>query len=190
MTDTAFDKSIYDKLFMIQTEVGKVAKESTNPFYNSKYFDINKLIEHVHPLLHKYGLLLMQPIEDGQVKSIIFDPATEEQVISSIPLPNIDDPQAIGKVITYYRRYTLASLLALQAEDDDGNAGHVASKRQQKPWLNEGTKEWQNAETKLNAGEITMRDITQHYRLNKKALEHFQSIDVHVDSFHSHRRLI
>jgi hypothetical protein len=68
MTDTTFDKSIYDKLFMIQTEVGKVAKESTNPFYNSKYFDINKLIEHVHPLLHKYGLLLMQPIEDGQVR--------------------------------------------------------------------------------------------------------------------------
>ena len=176
MTDTAFDKSIYDKLFMIQTEVGKVAKESTNPFYNSKYFDINKLIEHVHPLLHKYGLLLMQPIEDGQVKSIIFDPATEEQVISSIPLPNIDDPQAIGKVITYYRRYTLASLLALQAEDDDGNAGHQAYKQEQKAWLNEGTKEWANAEQKLAAGEITMREITQHYRLNKQARAYFESI--------------
>ena len=176
MNDTTFDKSIYDKLFMIQTEVGKVAKDSTNPFYNSKYFDINKLIEHIHPFLFKNNLLLMQPIEDGQVKSIIIDVESGEQVISSIPMPNIDDPQAIGKVITYYRRYTLASLLALQAEDDDGNAGHVASKRQQMPWLNEGTKEWQNAETKLNAGEITMREITQHYRLNKQARAYFESI--------------
>jgi hypothetical protein len=78
----------------------------------------------------------------------------------------------------------------LQAEDDDGIAGHQAYKQEQKAWLNEGTKEWANAERKLAAGEITMSDITQHYRLNKKALEHFQSIDVHVDSFHSHRRLI
>jgi len=178
MNDTTIDKSIYDKLFMIQTEVGKVAKESTNPFYNSKYFDINKLIEHIHPLLHKYGLLLMQPIEDGQVKSIIIDIDTEDQVASSLNVPEIDDPQAIGKVITYYRRYTLASLLALQAEDDDGNAGHVAVKQQQKPWLNEGTKEWLNAENKMKAGDITMREITQHYRLNKQARAYFESIAI------------
>jgi len=173
---TTKNKTIYEKLFLIQTEVGKVAKDSTNPFYNSKYFDINKLIEHIHPFLFKNNLLLMQPIEDGQVKSIIMDVETEDQVISSIPMPNIDDPQAIGKVITYYRRYTLASLLALQAEDDDGNAGHQAYKQEQKAWLNEGTKEWDNAETKLRAGEITVRDITQHYRLNKNARAYFESL--------------
>jgi hypothetical protein len=35
-------------------------------------------------------------------------------------LPNLQDPQ-LGSAITYYRRYTLQSLLGLQAEDDDGN---------------------------------------------------------------------
>jgi hypothetical protein len=36
-------------------------------------------------------------------------------------LPNLQDPQKLGSAITYYRRYTLQSLLGLQAEDDDGN---------------------------------------------------------------------
>jgi len=31
------------------------------------------------------------------------------------------DPQKIGSAITFYRRYTLQSLLGLQSEDDDGN---------------------------------------------------------------------
>jgi hypothetical protein len=33
----------------------------------------------------------------------------------------------MGSAITYYRRYSLQSLLALQAEDDDGN---LASKKE------------------------------------------------------------
>ena len=47
--------------------------------------------------------------------------------MSSIPLGDITDPQKLGGAITYYRRYTLQSLLGLQAEDDDGN---TASGRQ------------------------------------------------------------
>ena len=41
--------------------------------------------------------------------------------MSSIPLGDISDPQKLGGAITYYRAYTLQSLLGLQAEDDDGN---------------------------------------------------------------------
>jgi hypothetical protein len=43
-----------------------VIKTATNPFFKSKYFDINSLIEQVDPLLEKNGLLLLQPIEDGK----------------------------------------------------------------------------------------------------------------------------
>ena len=37
-------------------------------------------------------------------------------------MPQQNDPQKLGSAITYYRRYTLASLLALQAEDDDAQS--------------------------------------------------------------------
>ena len=74
-------ENLHTKLFKLQTEIGSISKDSKNPFFNSKYFDIN----------------------------------------SSIKLPKNLDAQKLGSAITYFRRYTLQSLLALQAGDDDGN---------------------------------------------------------------------
>ena len=42
-------------------------------------------------------------------------------------LPTNLDAQKIGSAITYFRRYTLASLLGLQAQDDDGNSASNVS---------------------------------------------------------------
>ena len=52
---------------------------------------------------------------------------------SFITIPeNITDPQKLGSAITYFRRYTLKSLLAIAEEDDDGN-------RAAKPFLSTKT---------------------------------------------------
>ena len=127
--------SIYKKLFEAKKEIGKISKDSTNPFFKSKYFDINSLLEHVEPILQKNNLILLQPIIDGKVRTEIRDAekdgSTKESfVYSEMLLPNIQDPQKLGSAITYYRRYTLQSLLGLQAEDDDSNS---ASKHVNKP---------------------------------------------------------
>ncbi len=113
--------NIYNKLYKLQSEIGAISKDTTNSFYKSKYFDINTLIKQLQPLLEKNNLVLLQPITDMQVKSIIVD-LDGGSVESSMLLPDIQDPQKIGSAITYYRRYTLTSLLALQAEDDDANS--------------------------------------------------------------------
>jgi len=113
--------SIYKKLFEAKKEIGKISKDSTNPFFKSKYFDVNSLLEHVEPILSKHDLVLLQPIANGFVSTVIVDIETSEKVESSLALPNIQDPQKLGSAITYYRRYTLQSLLGLQAEDDDAN---------------------------------------------------------------------
>lgn len=137
--------SIYKKLFQVKLEIGKLIKNEINPFFQSKYFDVNQLIEHVEPLLHKNNLLLMQPIKDNKVISTITDIDSGENVTSEIELPVFQDPQKTGSAITYYRRYTLQSLLGLQAEDDDGNK--TIQNAQNKPkitqWLTE--KEFQEA---------------------------------------------
>ena len=126
--------NLHEKLFKLRSEVGKVSKDSDNPFFRSKYFDVNGLLEHIQPLLDAHKLLLTQPIEDKAVMSRLTDIESGESVVSSLTLPDIQDPQKIGSAITYYRRYTLASLLALQAEDDDGNK--ASGKSESKPWLN------------------------------------------------------
>jgi hypothetical protein len=112
---------LYKKLLAAKKEIGKISKDSTNPFFKSKYFDVNALLEHVEPILQAHGLVLLQPIKDNVVLTIIVDSESGEQIESGITLSNLTDPQKLGSAITYYRRYTLQSLLGLQAEDDDAN---------------------------------------------------------------------
>jgi len=122
------ENNIYKKIFDLQSEIGVISKDANNPFFKSKYFDINSLIKQLHPLLIKNKLVLLQPIVNGSVKTIIAG-LDGSSVESSLELPTNLDAQKIGSAITYYMRYTLASLLGLQAVDDDGNnTASVASK--------------------------------------------------------------
>ena len=129
-------KNIYSKLFALQNELGTITKDTKNPFYKSKYFDINSLIKQLTPILEKHNLLLLQPIENGEQYSRIIDIDSSDSVESSLSLPTDLDTQKIGGAITYYRRYTLVALLGLQAEDDDGNT--ATGKLPQPKGFNEG----------------------------------------------------
>lgn len=123
--------SIYKKILSAKKEMEAITKDSKNPFFKSNYFDVNKLLLEVEPILQKHDLLLLQPLQDGLVKSIIYDPENGENVSSSLQLPEIKDPQKIGIAITYYRRYTLQSLLSLQGKDDDGNTASEEIRKQE-----------------------------------------------------------
>lgn len=127
--------SIYKKLFEAKKEIGKISKDSTNPFFKSKYFDINSLLEHVEPILQKHELLLLQPIVNNKQQTVIIDIETGEKEISEIELSDIKDPQKKGSEITYFRRYTAQNILGLQAEDDDGNKAVKAQETQVKAQL-------------------------------------------------------
>ena len=114
-------KELLKKIDKVKKGIGKVVKDKENPFYKSRYTDINSLLEQIEPLLEKEGLLLLQPIRDSKVSSVIIDLENGEEYESSMILPELSDPQKMGSAVTYYRRYTLTSLLAIQSEDDDGN---------------------------------------------------------------------
>ena len=119
---TKKEKNIYQKLAAAKAEIGAISKDSTNPFFKSKYFDINGLLAHVEPILQKNGLICLQPIIDGSVVTKIVDVDCIDFIESSIALTDERDPQKLGSQISYFRRYTLSSLLAIQAEDDDANS--------------------------------------------------------------------
>lgn len=144
---------IYTKLLNAKKSIGKVHKNAKNPHFKNNYADINALIEAVEPILLENGLVLLQPVLNGKVITRIVDVETGENVESIMELPTLSNPQQMGSAITYYRRYTLQSLLSLQADDDDGNA---ASKPQPKakPTLNE--KGFNQAIERIIAGEIEL----------------------------------
>ena len=176
--------SLNDKLFNLQQKIGTISKDAKNPFYKSKYFDINSLISQLQPLFEKNRLLLLQPIIEDVVYSKIKCIDSGESEISGLKLPPITDPQKLGGAITYYRRYTLASLLGLQAVDDDGNTAsgitkaptskvkinktpiaNVVLKNEEKPWLNPNTPEYAQAIAHLKGGG-GMEAIESKYRMS------------------------
>lgn len=169
--------NIYSKLYELQNELGVISKDATNPFYKSKYFDINSLIGQLKPLLQKHNLVLLQPINHNQVRSVIYD-LDGGSVESSIELPINLDAQKLGSAITYFRRYTLTSLLALQAVDDDANLASQGIvpfqsqesykiKNKSKPVLLENTPQFKNAFAAMKEGK-TIYDIKEHYKINKE----------------------
>ena len=184
-------KSIIEKLFNIQQEIGKMSKDSTNPFHNSKYFDINQLMDSLIPLLGKNELFLTQPLKHvpdcGHLLKTEFHCFETGEIFcsSSMMIPDDPNPQKVGSMITYYRRYSLVSALGIQAEDDDGNAaakpkqtkddGNAAAKPKQtkddKPWLNPNTDEWIKAIAYIGSGKGTIQNIKRKYKISKKAEE-------------------
>jgi hypothetical protein len=118
------------KLWHAKQEIGKVYKNANNPHFKRSYADLNAILQTVEPILLAHGLLLMQPINDGCVITRIFDPETATCVESSMRLPEATTPQQMGSAVSYYRRYSLTSLLCLQTTDDDAE---MASKPKAKP---------------------------------------------------------
>ena len=168
----------------------KMKKDSDNPFFKSKYFDVNQLIEAIRPELIKHDLLLLQPIENDRVITRIIDVESGDSIEAGIKLSDNVKPQDIGSEITYYRRYTLQSLLGVEAEDDDGNisSGNTTkskpksnskpkAKDDDKPWLGEEMVEaWQKAEDAIRDGKAEPRDLRKKYKVSRANMEYFESI--------------
>lgn len=118
-------KNLYAKLLKVQAEIKPIEKDSQNPHFKNFYFDISGLLSAVKPILTANGIVLVQPImvdERGQkLTTILTDNDSGERMVSEMRLPELTDPQKLGAVISYYRRYALTSLLALEGEDNDGN---------------------------------------------------------------------
>ena len=131
------EKTLFINLFNAKKEIGKITKDSKNPFFKSNYLSLNGLIESISEPLINNGLVFIQPIEDGILKTKIINVNDGELVSSEMVLPDLKDPQKLGSAITYYRRYTLQSLLGLQAEDDDGNSAKPKPKPVELPPITE-----------------------------------------------------
>jgi hypothetical protein len=163
--------NIYYKLSLVKQEIGVLSKNAKNPFFKSDYLDLNGILSAVEPLLFKHGLVLLQPINMNEVMTLITDTETEQSVQSQVIIPcNITDPQKLGSAITYFRRYTLQSLLALQAVDDDGNH---ASKPEPKILNKE---RFNDALTAIKGGKITAEYLKNEWDLSVEQLSELENL--------------
>ena len=114
--------TINTKLLEFQKKIGIIKKDSKNPHFKNTYASLTQILSEVKPLLTECGLILIQPISLEGVGTTIIDFETGEKIETVISLPTNLNPQQLGSAITYFRRYTLASLLSLEIDDDDAQS--------------------------------------------------------------------
>jgi hypothetical protein len=111
-----------------QEEFPAINKEKTAKAgnYSYNYASLDAFLNACRPVLAKHGIALVQPFEiDGDMPVLLTELRhTSGEVISSrFPLlrrPETD--QQLGSTLTYLRRYTLAAMLGVAAEEDvDGD---------------------------------------------------------------------
>jgi hypothetical protein len=118
-------KQISTALLKAQSEMSNPKKGATNPFFKSKYADLNAIREAVIPTLNENGISVLQPIVhvDGKnfVKTILLHESGElMESLTEIIYNKQNDAQAQGSGISYARRYALQSFVCVGADDDDG----------------------------------------------------------------------
>lgn len=129
-------KEIATALLKAQSEMSNPKKGSANPYFKSKYADLNAVREAVIPVLNANGISVLQPMTtvDGKnyIKTVLLHESGETiESLTEIIYAKTNDAQAQGSGITYARRYGLQSLVCVGADDDDGNAASRPPKKEE-----------------------------------------------------------
>lgn len=117
-------------------ETKDIAPDSTNPFHKSKYASLSAHLNYIKPIFAKNGLAILQfPTSASDtyawtkgekhigavgIKTIIIHKngeSIEESCI--VPVDVGTSGQQAGALLTYLRRYALASVAGIATEDDD-----------------------------------------------------------------------
>lgn len=124
-------------------ETKDIAPDSTNPFHKSKYASLSAHLNYIKPIFAKNGLAILQfptsavdtyswtknekHIGAVGIKTIVIHKngeSIEESCI--IPIDVGTSGQQAGAILTYLRRYALASVAGVATEDDDAEIDRIA----------------------------------------------------------------
>lgn len=140
------NKTLIQKLFELKQKSIVLLRDEQA--FNYKYADLSQIQDKIAPALEELRLLIVHATKDGKVCTTIYDVDDAKQFAQSeIDIGKINttrewtdnkwvrtieiteqDPQAVGSIITYYRRYNLLQLLDLKTEDNDGASASPRAK--------------------------------------------------------------
>lgn len=135
------ETKIYGKLTKFKEKEIEIKKDAK--WFNYTYATLWTILDAITPALKDLKLLFTHRVENSEVKTKLVDIESWEFIESSIPIwlveskriekytddktkKNIEtvesnslDPQWVGAIITYYRRYNIVAILDLEIEDND-----------------------------------------------------------------------
>lgn len=118
---------LHAALAKAQAALTPALKDSTNPHFRNKYADLTSVWDACRKPLTDNGLCVTQTFETEDQVLVLVTTLRHIQggtVLSRLPVVSKDpqNPQALGSSITYMRRYALASMVGVVADDDDGQS--------------------------------------------------------------------
>jgi hypothetical protein len=139
-TGTNGGGKLAEALSKAQSAFPKVAKSRTAKIesrregarsFSYKYADFASILEAITPALSKNGLAISQftrvaARDDVRLVTRLMH-ASGEILEAEYPLPLLDDPKAMGSLLTYHKRYGVCGIVAIAPdEDDDGTSAQDA----------------------------------------------------------------
>lgn len=139
---------IYKALAEFQQDCPAILKETTG--HNYKYADLPAILAVINPLLKDKGLGFYQLVNVSTLETVVFHAESGESIKSNTYLPvdgivyeevtkkgpngdyvtnvikgfeGMNKAQAIGSLITYFRRYALSAILGIVTEMDTDGTG-------------------------------------------------------------------
>ena len=109
-------------------DIKQPLKDKANPFFKSKYVPLENIAEVIDEVAPKHGLAYLQEAyttdtgQTGVVTRLVHESGEYYETEPLVLNADKNNAQGQGSVITYARRYQLASLFGITSdEDDDGN---------------------------------------------------------------------
>lgn len=127
--------AVAEALAKAQGEMQPAMKDSENPFFKSRYADLASVWNACRDALSNHGLAVIQIVETRfETDRTILDctsrlmHATGQWIEGTLSAETENpNPQQLGSLTTYLRRYGLSALVGVAPDDDDD--GNVASGR-------------------------------------------------------------
>jgi hypothetical protein len=129
-------KELATALSKVQGELTYAKKDSANPFFKSRYADLESVWDACRSLLAANGLSVIQMpgnYFEGRMWLVTKLCHTSGEWIEqemSVPVQK-PDAQGAGSALTYMRRYALAAFVGVVQADDDANSISITPKTMQ-----------------------------------------------------------
>ena len=141
--DLVAEMSLYQRLSKARLEVlaNGTHKSGINPHASFDYFKLEDIVPLANPIMDRWGLLMQLTFEDTFARAYIRDTIGDrEPIVFQVPFALILEPgkfrmnevQAMGSSVTYFRRYMYFLVLDL-IENDPIDSGIVPNMPKEEP---------------------------------------------------------
>jgi len=159
----------------VQAKLPVMPMDGYNPYFDSRFTTLGKVLETLMPIVREEGLVIIQPTIGGDgnvgVETLIFHTKSEQHLSFKVvaPVQGNNLGQESGKLISYFRRYSIASFFMMYSDEDiDANTSEQQKNKQDES--KESEKETTSVESLIKTYWIPMAKLAEKMKIEFEPL--------------------